>query len=756
MCLYLDKRIDMKNGEHKNGRGVSQVYPVIGMQCAACAARIDKVLAKQAGVQSCAVNLAANNVSVTYDEKVTSPEKLAEVVNNMGFQLVISNDENEENRVNDKARESYRKLKQNTIWSMVLSVPIVLLSMVFMDMPYANEIMAILATPVVLFFGRVFFVNAWKQLKQCTANMDTLVALSIGVAYLFSLFNMVFPEFWLKRGVEPHVYFEASSVIVSFILLGRMLEDRAKGNTTIAIKKLMGLAPKTAIRVETDGSLKEVDISDIHVGDVLAVRPGEKIPVDGVVEKGNSYVDESMLSGEPIPIAKKEGDEVFAGTINQKGTFQFKTSKVGSETMLAMIIKLVQEAQGSKAPIQRIVDKIAGVFVPSIVSIALFAMIIWIVFGGNDGVVHGILAFVTVVIVACPCALGLATPTAIMVGIGKGAEHGILIKDAKILETARNIDVVVLDKTGTITEGHPEVTDMVYGENVDVIRVADVMYSIESSSEHPLAEAIVRHLKDVGANLLPITNFETIVGGGVKGYVEDTLYYIGNSKMMKSHGIKLERDLEVRANELEQGAMTVMWIADNTRSLGIIAVADKVKPTSAEAVKRLHEQGITIYMLTGDNRATAEAVATQVGIQYYEASLLPQGKAEFIKRLQSEGHCVAMVGDGINDSAALAQADISIAMGRGSDIALDIAKIAIVSNDLVKVPDSIRLSKRIVRTIHQNLFWAFIYNLIGVPVAAGVLYPVCGFLLNPMIAGAAMALSSVSVVTNSLLSLKKQ
>ncbi len=740
----------------KKIRSEKIVCPVIGMQCAACAARIEKVLSKQKGVESCTVNLAANNISIIYDKEIISPEKLSEVVGNMGFQLVISKGDNAEREVAEKEYANYITLRRNAIWSIVLSVPIILLSMVFMDMPYANEIMAMLATPVVLLFGRQFFVNAWQQLKQKTANMDTLVALSIGVAYLFSLFNMFYPEFWLKRGVEPHVYFEASSVIVSFILLGRMLEERAKGKTSSAIKKLMGLAPKTAMRVENDGTLKEVVISDIKVGDVVAVRPGEKIPVDGVVESGNSYVDESMISGEPIPVGKEKGDEVYTGTINQKGTFQFKASKVGSETMLAMIIKMVQEAQGSKAPIQRIVDKIAGVFVPAIVSIALIAMIMWTVFGGNDGVVHGILAFVTVVIVACPCALGLATPTAIMVGIGKGAEQGILIKDAKSLETARNIDVVVLDKTGTITEGHPEVTDVVYGENVDVLHIADVVYSLESASEHPLAEAITRRFKETGANLLPLADFEIIVGGGIKGTVEnDELYYIGNSKMMKSHGIKLERDLEVRANELEQGAMTVMWVADGIRSLGIIAVADKVKATSAQAVNKLHEQGITIHMLTGDNRSTAEAVAKQVGIKYYEASVLPQGKAEFIKHLQSDGHCVAMVGDGINDSAALAQADIGIAMGRGSDIALDIAKIAIVSNDLVKVSESIKLSRRIVRTIHVNLFWAFVYNLIGIPIAAGVLYPVCGFLLNPMIAGAAMALSSVSVVSNSLLSINK-
>ena len=501
--------------------------------------------------------------------------------------------------------------------------------------------------------------------------------------------------------------------------------------------------------------MKEVSIETLKVGDVIAVRPGEKVPVDGVVAEGSSFVDESMLSGEPIPVLKEQGSEVFSGTINQKGTFRFRASKVGADTMLAMIIKMVQDAQGSKAPIQRIVDKIAGIFVPTIVAIAIIAMISWIVLGGDDGVVRGILAFVTVVIIACPCALGLATPTAIMVGLGKGAEHGILIKDAQSIEIARDIDVVVLDKTGTLTEGHPEVADVVSGENVDVPLVANALFSIESCSEHPLAEAVVRHFKECGASLLPVMDFESVIGGGVRGVIAGAEYFVGNAKFVRSHGAKLEPFLETRANELEQAANTVIWIASRERSLAMVAISDRVKPSSAGAVSRLHDMGISLYMLTGDNRSTAEAVASQVGIRYYEAGMRPQDKAEFVKRLQDEGHKVAMVGDGINDSAALAQADVGVAMGQGSDIALDIAKMAIVGNDLVKVSDAIKLSKRIVRTVHQNLFWAFIYNVIGVPVAAGVLYPMCGFLLNPMIAGACMALSSVSVVTNSLLSFRK-
>lgn len=735
---------------------IKAVYPVVGMQCAACAARIEKVLGKQQGVQLCNVNLAAGNISLVYNLDEITIERLAEVVANMGFQLVTTGGEDAATQVEERERVRYKELRNNVVWSIVMSVPIMLLSMVFHDIPYAQEIMAVLATPVVFYFGRGFFVNAWKQLKQKTANMDTLVALSVGVSYCFSIFNMIYPEFWEKRGVEPHVYFEASAMIVVFIMIGRMLEERAKGNTSEAIKKLMGLAPKTAMVVTESGELRETLIDYIKEGSVIAVRPGEKVPVDGVVMNGMSFVDESMLSGEPMSVEKTEGSEVFAGTINQKGAFQMKATKVGSATMLATIIKMVQDAQGSKAPIQRIVDKVAGVFVPVIVTIALLSMVAWCLWGGNDGVVRGVLAFVTVVIIACPCALGLATPTAIMVGMGKGAEKGILIKDAKSLEIAKKIDAVVLDKTGTITEGRPEVADVVYGANVDVDACADALYSIEMQSEHPLAEAIVRHFKSLDANNVSVAGFEAVVGGGVKGEVDGKHYFVGNAKFLKSQGVKMEQDLEVRANELEDESKTVVWLADEERSLTLIAITDRVKATSAAAVAKMHEMGVAVYMLTGDNRVTAEAVARQVGIKNFKAQMLPSEKAEFVARLQAEGRCVAMVGDGINDSAALAQADMGVAMGHGSDIAIDIAKMAIVGNDLMKIPEAIELSKKIVRTIHQNLFWAFIYNVIGVPVAAGALYPVCGFLLNPMIAGAAMALSSVSVVTNSLRSIKNE
>ena len=632
-----------------------------------------------------------------------------------------------------------------TIWAILLSLPIALIGMFFMDIPYANYIMWILSTPVVFWLGRDFYINAWKQLKHRSANMDTLVANSTGIAYLFSLFNLFYPEFWLERGVQPHVYFEAASVIIAFILLGRLLEARAKDNTSAAIKKLIGLQPKTVTLLTPDGKQQEVSIEQIRVHDTLLVKPGEKIAVDGMVCEGNSYIDESMLSGEPVPVYKEKGSHVFAGTINQKGSFQFKAEKVGSDTMLAHIIHMVQEAQGSKAPVQKLVDKIAGIFVPVILCIALLSFVLWLILAPENGFTHGLLAAVTVLIIACPCALGLATPTAIMVGIGKGAEQGILIKDAESLETAKRIDTIVLDKTGTITEGQPTVNHMVWWNNSEEVR--NIFYSLEKLSEHPLANAVTYHLK---GEFLPLTQFESITGQGVKACFNNQYYLAGNEQLLKTQGIRISSEQEETAVTFTHDAQTVIWFADEKQVLGIAAISDRIKETSREAISLLQQQGIDVVMLTGDNPSTAQAIARQAGINHYQAEVLPQQKAAYIKSLQQKGKCVAMVGDGINDSAALAQADLSIAMGKGSDIAMDVAKITLISSDLTKIPEAIRLSALTVRTIRQNLFWAFIYNLIGVPVAAGILFPINGFLLNPMLAGAAMAMSSVSVVTNSL------
>ena len=720
-----------------------ETFPVLGMSCASCAARVDKTLNGQPGVQEASVNYAAATVQVVYDADECSPLVLKAAVQQAGYDLLVET----ENDITDEAEKAhaarYESLKKRTLWAIVLAVPIMVLSMAFMHVGWVNYVVWLLSTPVVFVLGRGFFVSAWKQLKHGTCNMDTLVALSTGIAYLFSLFNLFFPQFWLARGIEPHVYFEASSVIIAFILLGRLLEERAKRNTSAAIRKLMGLQPKT-VTVWTSEGERILPITAIRQGDTVVVKPGERIAVDGVVSEGQSYVDESMLSGEPVPVRKQKDAKVYAGTINQKGAFRFVADKIGQDTLLAQIIRMVQDAQGSKAPVQKLVDKIAAVFVPTIIIVALVAFVAWNLLAAENGFTHGLLAMVTVLIIACPCALGLATPTALMVGIGKGAENGILIKDAESLEVARKVDTVVLDKTGTLTEGHPQVTDAIWLEE----EAKHILYSLEKSSEHPLAEAVVKYLKNIPGR--DVKNFGVLSGKGVEGYIEGKKYYAGNLTLLQEKGIVLGEALRKKAESWTSEAKTVIALADEQKALGVLAITDRLKPTTVQAIEELHKQGIEVWMLTGDQPEAAREVAEQVGIAHYQAGVLPQEKATFVQTLQAKGKKVAMVGDGINDSAALAQADLSIAMGQGSDIAMDTAMVTILSSDLVKISETIRLSQLTVRTIQQNLFWAFFYNLIGVPIAAGVLYPINGFLLNPMIGGAAMAFSSVSVVTNSL------
>ena len=729
-----------------------ETFPVLGMSCAACATRVDKTLNGQPGVQEASVNYASATVQVTYDADECSPLVLKAAVQQAGYDLLIASKGEAEDEA-EKARQArYESLKKRTLWAIVLAVPIIVLGMAWMHIHWVNVVVWLLSTPVVFVLGRGFFISAWKQLKHGTCNMDTLVALSTGIAYVFSVFNLFFPEFWLKRGIEPHVYFEASSVIIAFILLGRLLEERAKRNTSAAIRKLIGLQPKTVTVLMPEGE-RILPITAIRQGDVVVVKPGERIAVDGVVSEGQSYVDESMLSGEPIPVRKQKDSKVYAGTINQKGAFRFVADKIGQDTLLAQIIRMVQDAQGSKAPVQKLVDKIASVFVPTIIAIALLAFTAWLLLASDNGFTHGILALVTVLIIACPCALGLATPTAIMVGIGKGAELGILIKNAESLEVAKQVNAVVLDKTGTLTEGHPQVTDAVWmGDEAQGKRI---LYSLEKMSEHPLAEAALAYLKNAKAfsenvKAFQVERFGVLSGRGVEGIVDNKKYYAGNLTLLHEKGIVLDEALRSKAEQWTSEAKTVIALADEQRAWGVLAITDRLKPTSPKAIEELHKQGIEVWMLTGDQPEAAREVARQVGIAHYKAGVLPQEKATFIMELQAQGKKVAMVGDGINDSAALAQADLSIAMGHGSDIAMDTAMVTILSSDLLKISETIRLSQLTVRTIRQNLFWAFIYNLIGVPIAAGVLYPVNGFLLNPMIGGAAMAFSSVSVVTNSL------
>jgi Cu2+-exporting ATPase len=715
---------------------IKETFPVLEMSCAACAVSVESMLSSVPGVSDAAVNYANQTAVVTYDDHVVTPTVLRASVRSVGYDLVIDRDNKEEIQAAAQ-RDQYAALKKRTIASLLLSAPVVVIGMFFMNIPYANWIMFLLATPVVFYFGRGFFVNAFKQARYGKANMDTLVALSTGVAWLFSVFNTVFPEYWHQRGLHAHVYYEAAAVVIAFISLGKMLEEKAKSGTSSALKKLMGLQPKKVF-VESKG---EIALSEVLVDDVILVKPGTQVAVDGVVISGSSYVDESMISGEPVAVLKETGTTVFAGTINQQGSFRFKATKVGGDTVLAQIIKMVQEAQGSKAPVQQLVDKIAGVFVPVVIAIAVLTFAVWMIAGG--GFTYGLLAAVTVLVIACPCALGLATPTAIMVGVGKGAENNILIRDAESLELAHKVDVLVLDKTGTITEGKPSVTNTWFLPEADI----SVLKAMEEASEHPLAGAVVKYLQ---ADKVRLDQFESITGKGVKATYKGETYLVGNAALLADNGIFPDEDFGQRISNWQAAAETVVLFATGKKLVGIIAIADKVKATSAKAIATLQQQGIKVYMLTGDNEQTAAAVGLMVGITDYKAGVLPADKAAFVKELQQQGRIVAMVGDGINDSQALAQADVSIAMGKGSDIAMDVAKMTLITSDLNSIPKAFILSKKTVRTIRQNLFWAFIYNLIGIPLAAGILYPVNGFLLDPMIAGAAMALSSVSVVSNSL------
>ncbi len=728
-----------------------QTLPVLGMTCAACAVSVESMISAQTGVEKAEVNYATQEVKVTYHPTEIQPAAMQKAVQSIGYNLVVDT-QNGKQIQEDAQRNQYLSLKKRMIASSILTIPVVIIGMFFMDIPYANYYMLALTTPVIFIFGRNFFINAFKQARHGRANMDTLVALSTGIAYLFSLFNTFYPEFWHNKGLHPHVYYEAAAVVIVFIMLGKLLEERAKSNTSSAIRKLVGLQPKSVL-VVTDKGEKEVLIGDVKIGDRILVRAGEKIPVDGQVYDGSSFVDESMISGEPVAVEKSLNDKVFAGTINQKGSFRFTAEKVGESTMLAQIIKLVQDAQGSKAPVQKLVDKIAGIFVPIVIVIAVATLLLWVALGGEHAFTQGLLAMVTVLVIACPCALGLATPTAIMVGIGKGAESGILIKDAEALEAGHKVTAIILDKTGTITQGKPEVTKVQWDGEIrdeDKAKYLSILFALEQLSEHPLADAISRFIKAQEVKPAILGGFESLTGKGVKGVFDGNEFFAGSHKLLKDANINVGVKLQKAVDEIQQKAQTVIYFTDSTKVLAIVSIADQLKGSSKDAVSELKSLGIIVYMLTGDNRETASTVAAQVGIEHFQSEVLPSDKADFVKKLQAEGKVVAMVGDGINDSQALAQADVSIAMGKGSDIAIDVAKITLVSSDLLQVPKALKLSRLTVRAIKQNLFWAFIYNLIGIPIAAGILYPINGFLLNPMIAGAAMALSSVSVVSNSL------
>ena len=724
-----------------------KVYPVMGMHCAACANNVEKIVKKQEGVEDASVNLAAAVLTVDFNSDVVSPEQLKDAVMKIGFDLIIDEDNSMEEQ--EEAEHSYyEQLQRKTVVAWIFALPVAFMGMFFMDFPGINWWMLVLSLPVLFYSGHAFYVNAWKQAKHFTSNMDTLVALSTSIAFLFSLFNTLYPRFWYEQGLEPHVYYEAATVIIAFVLVGKLMEEKAKGKTSMAIRKLMGLQPKTA-RILRDGKEEDILISELKKGDKVSVRPGERVPVDGLIVEGDTFIDESMISGEPIPVEKKLNDKVLAGTINQNGAFVMSAEKVGRETVLAQIIRMVQEAQGSKAPVQRIVDKVTAVFVPTVLAIAILTFIVWMIVGGVDDFSYAMLSAVSVLVIACPCALGLATPTALMVGIGKGAEAHILIKDAVALEQMRKVDTVVLDKTGTVTEGRPTVTGWLHDAGW-VNEHKGILYAAELKSEHPLALAIVEELKKDGNKPAIIDSFESRTGRGIVVTRGGKTYWAGSHRLLNDFGAKVSDLLKSMVEEYERSGKSLVYFGEESTLLAVIVISDKVKPTSIQAVKQMQAEGKYVVLLTGDGHLTAQNVAGEINANRFIAEALPDDKENVMKELQREGRVVAMVGDGINDSQALARADVSIAMGKGTDIAMDVAMVTLMTSDLLLLPKAFKLSRKTVRLIHQNLFWAFIYNLIGIPIAAGILFPMYGILLNPMIASAAMACSSVSVVLNSL------
>ncbi|AFZ33427.1 copper-translocating P-type ATPase (plasmid) [Gloeocapsa sp. PCC 7428] len=747
-----------------------------GMSCASCANNIEEAIRSVPGVEVCSVNFGAEQASVTYDPSKTDVAAIQEAVDAAGYaaqpmqdDVLAPEDDAERRERQAENRKLTRKVWVSGVVSAILvigSLPVMTgLPIPFIPMWLHNPwFQLVLTTPVLFWAGSEFFVNAWKALKRHTATMDTLVAIGTGTAYLYSLFPTFFPQWFVNQGLSPDVYFEAAAVIIALILLGGLLQNRAKGQTSEAIRKLMGLQARTA-RVIRNGQEVDVPIAQVVLGDVVLVRPGEKIPVDGEIVDGSSTIDEAMVTGESIPVKKHPGDEVIGATINKTGSFKFRATRVGKDTFLAQIVKLVQQAQGSKAPIQRLADQVTGWFVPAVIAIAILTFILWYNIIGN--VTIALITTVGVLIIACPCALGLATPTSIMVGTGKGAENGILIKGAESLEMAHKLQTIVLDKTGTITQGKPTVTDFVTVNgtaNRNELKLLQLAASVERNSEHPLAEAVVQYAQAQGVELADAREFEAIAGSGVQGYVSDRLQIhlpqaqqqsqmhlvqIGTHRWMNELGIDTSA-LQQQWERLEYLGKTVIWLAVDGKVEGIMGIADAVKSSSVNAIRTLQKLGLEVVMLTGDNRRTAEVIAREVGIERVFAEVRPDQKAATVEKIQSEGRIVAMVGDGINDAPALAQADVGMAIGTGTDVAIAASDITLISGDLQGIVTAIQLSRATIRNIKQNLFFAFIYNVAGIPIAAGILYPIFGWLLSPIIAGAAMAFSSVSVVTNAL------
>ena len=731
-----------------------------GMSCASCASSIEQAIQSVSGVIECHVNFGMEQATIQYDSKQTDLETIQSAVDAAGYQalplqeMAAAEDDSEPADRKSESQSLQRKLWTAGITSILLVVGAIP-AMTGLHLPFIPAwlhnfwLQLVLTSPVQFWCGRSFYVGAWKSLKRRVATMDTLIALGTSAAYFYSVFVTFFPGFLTAQGLTPSVYYEVAASVVALILLGKSLENRAKGETSEAIRKLMGLQAKTA-RIVRNGEELEVPIAQVEIGDVVQVRPGEQIPVDGDVVEGSSTVDEAMVTGESLPVKKQLGDEVIGATINKTGSFKFRATRVGKDTFLAQIVKMVQDAQGSKAPIQKLADQVTGWFVPAVIAIALATFIIW--FNATGNFTLATVTMVEVLIIACPCALGLATPTAVMVGTGKGAENGILIKGAESLELAHKIQIIVLDKTGTLTEGKPTVTDFVTIKgtaNSNELKLLQLAASVERNSEHPLGEAVVRYAQSQEVNLTDVKDFEAIAGSGVRGVVGSKSIALGTLRWMQELGCDTEY-LELRGRALEAASKTVVWMAVEGKIEAILGIADALKPSSAPAVKALQKLGLEVAMLTGDNRATAESIAQSAGITRVFAEVRPHQKAAQIQALQGEGKIVAMVGDGINDAPALAASDVGIAIGTGTDVAIAASDITLISGDLQGIVTAIKLSRATMRNIRENLFFAFIYNIAGIPIAAGILFPIFGWLLNPIIAGAAMAFSSVSVVSNAL------
>lgn len=723
---------------------ITRNYPITGMHCAGCAANVQRILSRQQGVISASVNIASNSASIVMEPQCETGV-LRQAVEAAGFEMIT--DDNEED-ASAKQREwennRLHRLRKDVAGAWLLMIPLLWFGMIRMDLALSPILSMLLSAAIMMIFGRNFYTSAWRSLRTRQANMDTLVALSTGIAFLFSTFNTLYPAFWYDKGMEPHLYFDASGGIIAFILLGKYLEEKAKSQTSSAIRTLMGLQPETALVIVGEEQ-HEVPIATIKPGDRIRVRPGEKIAVDGEVTEGHSFVDESMLSGEPVAVEKYNGEKVMAGTVNDKGSFVMEARRVGKDTLLARIVETVKKAQESKAPVQRMADRVSAVFVPVVIGIALLTFLLWLVVGGTAQLPQALMAAVSVLVIACPCALGLATPTALMVGIGKAAREHILIKDAVALEKLCKVDTIVFDKTGTLTEGKPNVTRAHWVVRENGI-LKGILNQMESRSEHPLASAIRQWATD-GLLFQDITRFESIPGRGITARIGDDEYWVGNDAMAHERGTQLPDNIRHWAKTGD----TLVYFGKDNELLLILAIADRTRPESAEIIRRLQAMKLEVHLLSGDRHDAVHELARNTGIRHYKAEVLPAGKESYIRMLQTQGKTVAMVGDGINDSQALACADVSIAMGEGTDIAMEIAMATLVGHDLKVLPGAFRISRRTVRCIRQNLFWAFIYNVIGIPLAAGLLFPFTGWMLSPLFAASAMAFSSVSVVSNSLL-----